>query len=227
MVAVYCVLAVRAAVGVKRAALLAASWVTAPATAAPPTPATATVKVPAVVTVEALIGALKVALIFWMTGTFVAPLTGTVEVTAAADPVLNVQTTLDASAVPDVSFAPVVIVAVYNVDVASGLPGVKVAVFPTYATPPGTAVALGPASVKVVGLIVVASIGALNVALTVALLATPDEPFVGTVELATGGTAAVAVVKVHTKFAASGAPVEALAPVVIVPVYIIPLARTA
>ena len=68
---------------------------------------------------------------FWLMGTPVAPLAGTVEVTAGEGDVLKVHTKLAASAVPAVSFAPVVIVAVYKVAAARGAPGVKVAVFPT------------------------------------------------------------------------------------------------
>lgn len=68
MVAVYCVLAVRAAVGVKMAVLLVESYVTAPATAAPPV-VFARVKVLAAVIVEAVIGVLKVAATFWFCGT--------------------------------------------------------------------------------------------------------------------------------------------------------------
>lgn len=89
-VAVYWVLAVSAAVGVKMAVLLDESYVTAPGTAVPPAVA-AKVNVPTAVIVEAVIGALKVAATFWLSGTLVAPLTGMVEVTAGG-PVVNVQT---------------------------------------------------------------------------------------------------------------------------------------
>jgi hypothetical protein len=78
--------------------------------------------------------------------------------------------------------------------------------------------------VKVVALIVVASIGTLNVAVTVVLSATLTAPFAGTVETTVGGGA---VVKVHTKFAASGTPAGSFAPVVIVAVNRVLLARTA
>jgi hypothetical protein len=71
---------------------------------------------------------------------------------------------------------------------------------------------------------VVASIGTLNVAVTVELSATAVAPFSGTVETTVG---AAAVVKVHTKFAAKGAPVGSFAPVVIVAVNRAPLARIA
>ena len=90
-------------------------------------------------------------------------------------------------------------------------------------TDPVTAVAPGPVSVKVVAFIVVASIGTLNVAVTVVPWPTPTAPFAGTVETTVGGGA---VVKVHTKLAASGVPAGSFAPVVIVAVYKVLLART-
>ena len=64
---------------------------TVPGTAAPP-PATANVNVPAVVIVEAVIGTLKVAVIFWLRETLAAPLVGTVEVTEGGGPVVKVNT---------------------------------------------------------------------------------------------------------------------------------------
>jgi hypothetical protein len=82
------------------------------------------------VIVEAFIGVLKVAAIFWLSGTFVAPLAGTVAVTAGGGAVVNVHTKLAASAAPVGSFAPVVIVAVYKVDVARSAAGENIAVFP-------------------------------------------------------------------------------------------------
>jgi len=108
---------------------VAASYVTVPAKAAPPG-ATATVNVPGAVMVDAAIGVLKVAEICWLRGTPVAPLAGSVEVTAGGGAVVNVNTKLAASALPAGSFAPVVIVAVYNVEPARGAVGVKVAVLP-------------------------------------------------------------------------------------------------
>jgi hypothetical protein len=101
---------------------------------------------------------------------------------------------------------------------------VSVAVLPAKLTDPATAVAPGPVSLNVVALIVVASIGTLNVAVTVVLSATPTAPFKGTVETTVGGGA---VVKVHTKLAVSGAPVGSFAPVVIVAVNKVLLARMA
>jgi hypothetical protein len=76
----------------------------------------------------------------------------------------------------------------------------------------------------VLAVIVAASIGTLNVAVTVVLSATPTARFAGTVETTVGGGA---VVKVHTKLAASGAPVGSFAPVVIVAVIKVPEGRTA
>jgi hypothetical protein len=91
-------------------------------------------------------------------------------------------------------------------------------------TDPVTAVALGPVSVNVVVLIVAASIGTLNVAVTKVFTATPVAPFTGTVETTVG---AAAVVNVHTKLAASEAPAGSFAPVVIVAVNKVLLARSA
>ena len=73
-------------------------------------------------------------------------------------------------------------------------------------------------------MMVVASIGTLNAAEIVVLTATPVAPFAGMVETTAGGAA---VVNVHTKFTASGAPVGSFAPVVIVAVNAVLLARTA
>jgi hypothetical protein len=62
----------------------------------------------------------------------------------------------------------------------------------------------------------------LKVAETAVLTATAVAALTGLVETTVGGTA---VVKVHTKLAASPAPVGSFAPVVIVAVYKMPLAR--
>jgi hypothetical protein len=72
-------------------------------------------------------------------------------------------------------------------------------------------------------LIVDAFMAALNVAETGVLTGTAMAPFAGTVETTVGGGA---VVKVHTKLAASAAPPGSLAPVVIVAVNPVLLART-
>jgi len=76
----------------------------------------------------------------------------------------------------------------------------------------------------VAALIVAGFIGSLNVAEIAALTATAVAPLAGIVEVTVGGTA---VVKVHTKLAASAAPVGSFAPVVIVAVYKMPVARRA
>jgi hypothetical protein len=64
----------------------------------------------------------------------------------------------------------------------------------------------------------------LNVAEIVVFTATPVAPFTGTVESTVG---AAAVVNVHTKLAASEVPAGSFAPVVIVAVNKMPLARIA
>jgi hypothetical protein len=63
---------------------------------------------------------------------------------------------------------------------------VKVAVVPEAVIVPATAVAPGPAKVKVVALIVEASIETLNVAVMIALRATPVEVSAGTVDTTVG-----------------------------------------
>ena len=93
-------------------------------------------------------------------------------------------------------------------------------------TVPATGVAPGPVRVNVAPLIVAGFMAPLNVAEMVELTATAVAPFAGTVETTVGGAAVVAVVKVHTKLAASGAPSGSFAPVVIVAVNTVLLART-
>jgi hypothetical protein len=66
-----------------------------------------------------------------LTGTAVAPFTGTVETTVGGGAVVNVHTKLAASGTPEGSFAPVVIVAVNMVLLARTAVGVNVAVLPT------------------------------------------------------------------------------------------------
>jgi hypothetical protein len=70
---------------------------------------------------------------------------------------------------------------------------------------------------------VAAFMPSLNVAVANVLTATPAAPFTGTVETTVGGAA---VVKVHTKLAASGTPAGSFARVVIVAVNKVLLART-
>jgi hypothetical protein len=75
----------------------------------------------------------------------------------------------------------------------------------------------------VAALIVVGFMASLNVAETVVLTATAVAPLAGIVETTVGETA---VVKVHAKLAANAAPAKFLAPVVIVAVYKVPVARS-
>jgi hypothetical protein len=89
---------------------------------------------------------------------------------------------------------------------------------------PATGVAPGPVNVNVAALIVAGFIASLNMAETAVLTATEVAPLTGTVEITVGGGA---VVKVHTKLAASAAPVGSFAPVVIVAIYRVLVARTA
>ena len=91
-------------------------------------------------------------------------------------------------------------------------------------TAPATGVTPGPVTVKVVPVIVAAFMAPLNVAVIGVVITTRVAPLAGTVETTVGGGA---VVKVHTKFAASGAPVGSFAAVVIVAVYKVLLARIA
>jgi len=172
--------------------------------------------------VLASIGTLNVAERTTPSDTPTALLAGTVDSTVGGGAVVKVHTKLAASGVPEGSFAPVVIVAVNNVLLARIAVGVKVAVLPVYVTAPGTGVAPGPVTVKVVPVMVAGFMGALNVAEMSVLTATAVAPFTGTVDTTVGGGA---VVKVHTKLAGSAAPVGSFAPVVIVAVYSVLLAR--
>src|SRR5690348_15977025 len=100
--------------------------------AVPPGPVTLKL---AVLIVKGSIALLKVALMVWLIPTPVAPLAGTVAVTAGgavsrATPVVKLQPKSAASALPARSLAPVVIAAVYVVRGARGLAGMKVAVTP-------------------------------------------------------------------------------------------------
>jgi hypothetical protein len=161
-----------------------------------------------------------------LTATPMDPLIGTVETTVGfgSGTVVKVQTKLAASAAPVRSFAPVVIVAVNKVPVARTFVGVNVAVVPANVTVPFTGVAPGPVKVNVPALIVAGFMDSLNAAEIVVLAATPVDPFTGTVEI-TDGPGAGTVVKAHTKFATSAAPVRSFAPVVTVAVNKVPLAR--
>ena len=76
---------------------------------------------------------------------------------------------------------------------------------------------------NVAEVIVAGSIGRLKVAEICVLMATAVAPLAGIVETTVGGAA---VVKVHTKLAANAAPAGSFAPVVIVAVNKVPVART-
>ena len=82
----------------------------------------------------------------------------------------------------------------------------------------------GPIREKVAELMVAAFMGLLKVAETRVFTAAVAAPFAGTVDTTKGGGA---VVKVHTKLAASEEPVGSFAPVVIVTVYKVLVARKA
>jgi hypothetical protein len=115
IVAVYCVLTVRLLAGVNVATEPAATYVTGPVTATPPT-VVFRVKVFALM-VAAFKALLKVAVMAWLIGTLVALFEGVVAITASAAEVTavrNVHTSLLArgSAGVAVSVAPVLIVAV-------------------------------------------------------------------------------------------------------------------
>jgi hypothetical protein len=78
--------------------------------------------------------------------------------------------------------------------------------------------------VNVAGLIVAGFIASLNVAEIAVLTATAVAPLIGIVETTVAGGA---VVKVHTKLAANAVPTGFFAPVVIVAVNKVPVARVA
>ena len=117
-----------------------------------------------------------------------------------------------------------VIVAVYRVLVVRTAIGVNVAVVPAKVRVPDTGVAPGPVKVNVAVSIVAGFMASLNVAEIAVLTATAVAPLTGIMETIVGGAA---VVNVHTKLAASAAPAGSLAPVVIVAVNKVLLARTA
>ena len=217
IVAVNKVLVARTAVGVKVAVVPAR--VTVPVTGVAPGPVTVNV---APLIVAGFIASLNVAEIGVFTATAVAPLAGTVETTVAGGAVVKLHTKLAASPAPVGSFAPVVIVAVNTVLVASAPPGANVAVVPAKVTVPATSVAPGPVTVNVAPLIVAGFIASLNVAEIGVFTATPAAPLAGTVETTVG---AGAVVKFHTKLATSGMPAGSFAPVVIVAVNKVLVAR--
>ena len=91
-------------------------------------------------------------------------------------------------------------------------------------TTPATGVVPGPVKVNVAALIVAGFMASLNVAEIAGLTATAVAPLAAIVETTVGGAA---VVKVQTKLAGSAAPVRSFAPVVIVAVYKVLVARMA
>ena len=100
---------------------------TAPAASVTPGPAKVNV---AEVIVAGFMARLKVAEIVALAVAKVVPFTGSVEMTVGGAVVAKVQTKLVARGAPLRSFAPVVIVAMYKVLVASVAVGVKVAEVP-------------------------------------------------------------------------------------------------
>jgi hypothetical protein len=217
IVAIYKVPVARADVGVNVAVVPAN--VTLPFTGVAPGPVKVNV---AALIVAGFMGSLNVAEIVVLRATPVAPLAGTVEMTVGGGAVAKVHTKLAASGTPVGSFAPVVIVAVNTVLVASAVVGMNVAVVPAKVTEPATGVAPGPVRVNVAVLIVAGFMASLKVAEIVVLTATPVDPLTGTVEITVG---AGAVVNVHTKLVASLAPVGSFAPVVIVAMNKVAVAR--
>ena len=100
---------------------------------------------------------------------------------------------------PAISFARVVIVAVYVVLNARLVVGAKLAVLPKYVTNPVTAV-VPCLKVKVVESIVAGFITLLKVALIIFVTGTLISPLFGSVDITLGGivSGATPVVKVHT-----------------------------
>ena len=82
------------------------------------------------------------------TATAVARFAGTVETTVGGAAVVKVHTKLAAKEMPALSFAPVVIVAVYKVLLARTTDGVNVAVDAEYVTAPATGVSPGSSQGK-------------------------------------------------------------------------------
>src|ERR1700722_10401263 len=82
----------------------------------------------------------------------------------------------------------------------------------------------GPVKVNVAAVIVAGFMASLNVAEIAVLTATAVAALTGIMETTVGGAA---VVKVHTKLAASAVPAGSIAPVVIVAVYRVLVERTA
>jgi len=183
----------------------------------PPTgvsPGPVTVKVVPVIVAESM-APLKVAETGVFTATAVARFAGTVEMTVGGAAVVKVHTKLAAKEMPALSFAPVVIVALYKVLLARTTDGVNVAVDPEYVTAPATGVSPGPVKVNVALLNVSGFIGSVKRAERRVFTGTAAAPAAGTVEIIVGSP----VVKLHTKLAAKGLPPGSVAPVVMVATY--------
>jgi hypothetical protein len=159
----------------------------------------------------------------WLAAGFVEVTVG--GVVSAVAPVVKVQTLLAARALFARSVTPAVMVAVYVVALASGADGSKVAVVPESVTVPET----GEFPAITVNVAVLTDLTAsLKVAVTSALTATPVWLAPGFVEVTVGivvsVTAAVAVLKVQTMFAARALLAMSVTPVVMVAVYNVSLA---
>src|ERR1022692_2451610 len=136
------------------------------------------------------IGSLKVTVRLLPVATPPVPFAGLVEtatgrVVPTVAPVVKSHTKLLATALPERSLAPVVMVATKEVPGARVLDGAKVAVAPIKVTAPGT-VTPPCFKVKVDVLIVAGSIGSLKVAESLLLMGTPLDPTEGVTEITTG-----------------------------------------
>jgi hypothetical protein len=121
----------------------------------------------------------------------VAPAAGLVPVTVGGRicaPVMKLHVVTLAIGIASADMIVVSSRAVYVAEFVSAADGVRVAVWfvALYATEAGTA-PLGPVSVKLELVIVLACIGRVNVACTVVLVATPVAPLAGVVDATAGG----------------------------------------
>jgi hypothetical protein len=124
-----------------------------------------------------------------------------------------------------VLFTPVVSVAVYVVDAASGLLGVSVAIvlFTPYVAATGTPPEV--LKINVDAFMVALSMALLNVELTVVEGVTPMAPVAGVVLITFGGAGAGLVINDQVKSAASPAPLVFFTPVVSVAMHVVDTAR--
>src|SRR2546425_598939 len=204
-VAVYTVPVASGVVSVRLAMVPVASSVTVAGTCAA-APAARRVKV--VGTIEAaFMGLLNVAVTVVLSGTPLAPGAGDWAITVGAASVVKLQTKIGRAWWREGAEISAVAVALKKEPAASGLVGVSVAMVPvasraTVAGPFTTA----PAArrLKVAAVIEAAFMGLLNVAETVALVATPVAPGAGDWAITVG---AVSVVKLQTTGAATVTPV--------------------